>query len=111
MTPRLKIKTIAVVVLIAAGAFLLIEYQTQLKLRVENQSLRQQVERLAQLTTENDRLSNLVAQAKAAQASANQRQNELLKLRGEVALLHKQTNELAGLRSGAKAAPSPQAAG
>jgi hypothetical protein len=69
----------------------------QTRLRQENQSLRQQIGGLAQLKAENGRLSNLLAQAESSQLSQDQ-QSELMKLRGEVGLLRRQTNELGSLR-------------
>ncbi|HWN95732.1 MAG TPA: sigma-70 family RNA polymerase sigma factor [Methylomirabilota bacterium] len=59
-------KTSIAVALVAASVTipLVVQHQTQIKLREENQSLRQQVEQLAELTAENERLSKLLAEAK-----------------------------------------------
>lgn len=65
--------------------------QQSVILRGENQSLRQQLARLAELTADNERLSNLVAQADHSQS--NQQLLEVLRLRNEVALLRRLTNE------------------
>jgi len=77
----------------------LIQHQAQVKLRAENQSLRQQVGQLTGLTAENERLSKLVVQGKASQTapSAAKPALELLRLRGQVGLLQNQNQELAKL--------------
>jgi RNA polymerase sigma factor (sigma-70 family) len=89
-----KIKTAVISALIVAGAAtpLILQHQTQVELRQENQSLRlqnaQMDQRLAPLTAENERLSNLLAQTD--QSAANDRSNELLRLRAEVGRLRAQ---------------------
>jgi len=75
---------------------LVIQHCAQVKLHAENESLRLQAERSAQLRAENNRLSNLVVQEKSALSDDQFR--ELLKLRGEVAMLRKQTNAIQKLR-------------
>ena len=61
-----KLKAGVVGALIVAGVVtpLVVQHQTQTRLREENQSLRQQVNQVAQLTAENERLSKLLADAK-----------------------------------------------
>src|ERR1043166_4579581 len=76
---------------------LAIQHQAQIKLRDENQSLRQQAEQFTALAAETTRLSNLLAQTKSAQTGSSGSMDELLKLRGEVGMLHQQTNELGRL--------------
>jgi hypothetical protein len=89
-------KTLITATLVAGMATpLVIQHQAKVKLREENQSLRQQMEQLAGLQAENERLSNLVVQANSSQPRSN---SELLKLRGEVGLLRRQTNELGKLQ-------------
>src|SRR5262249_31342919 len=65
-------------------------YQSQSKLRQNNQSLKQQIDGLVQVTMENERLSNLVAQAREVRAIPTNELSELLKLRGEVGSLRRQ---------------------
>ena len=92
---KLKLAVSAIVVA-GAATTLVIQHQDQLKLREENDALRQQVGQLDQLQSDNERLSNLVAQAKGS--LAKDQLNDLLRLRGEVASLRQQTNQLASLR-------------
>jgi hypothetical protein len=94
---KLKVGIISALALAGGMAvLLLLSNMAQLKLREENQSLRQQADQLAELAAENGRLSNVVANATGAQASAQL--NELLRLRSEVGRLRKQTNELGKLQ-------------
>jgi RNA polymerase sigma factor (sigma-70 family) len=93
---KLKVGIISAVAVASVATPLAIQHQAQIKLREENQSLRQQVDQFAQLTAENERLSNLVAQAK--NSFPDDRMSELLRLRGEVGMLRRQTNELGRLQ-------------
>src|SRR5439155_2570254 len=80
------------------------QHQAQNGLRHDNQALHQQV---GALQSDNDRLSNLVAQANAGPLVQANPSDELLRLRGEVGALRRQTNELHVLL--AKAAEAPAA--
>ncbi len=73
---------------------LVVQHQTEVKLRAENESLAQQ---FAQLKTENESLSNLAAQANDPPSLSSDRLNELKKLRSEVGMLRQRTNELGKL--------------
>jgi hypothetical protein len=85
-------------VLMVAGLAVLwvMQHQARLELRQKNESLQQQLERAARLEDENERLSNLVAQAGSTRLTGQTA--ELLKLRREVAVLRQQTNELQRLQ-------------
>jgi hypothetical protein len=89
---RLKV-AIPAVALAAAVVFLLVQNSKVVTLREDNQTLRQ---RLDQLTADSERLSNSLTQA--ASPSSKDRSGELLKLRGEVTALRKQTSELGKLQ-------------
>ena len=91
-----KFKLAAVGILLAAAVIaLVIENQAQIKLRADNESLRQQLDQLARLVSDNENLSNQLARATA---DADARTTELLKLRNEVGMLRKQTVEIADLQ-------------
>lgn len=90
---KLKLAISAILVASAATA-LVVQYQAQEKLRAENGSLQQQI---LQLQTDNAGLSNQVASAGDLSKSTGDQFNELLKLRGEVGVLRRQTNELGEL--------------
>ena len=88
-----KTQTAAVSLVVAGMAtVLVIQHRSHARLQDENQSLQQQ---MGTLEGDNDRLSNLLAQATSAPAPRANPSNELLRLRGEVGLLRRQTNELA----------------
>lgn len=87
---KLKL-AISTLVVAGAAATVMIQHQTQNKLTDENQLLRQQMDLLQ---NDNERLSNLVAQASSVPARSDDQLIELLKLRNEVRLFREQTNEL-----------------
>lgn len=97
MTTLQKSLIAATVVAVSVATPVLIQQQSQVRLRNANAALRQQVEQLSGLTAENERLSNLLAQANSA--SASNQATDLLRLRGEVGLLRQRTNELGKLRA------------
>jgi len=77
---------ILAVVAVAGITTALIQHPAVDKLRAENRNLLQQSQKLAELQAENERLSNLVAQAQRPPLSREQTA-ELLRLRGQVGLL------------------------
>jgi RNA polymerase sigma factor (sigma-70 family) len=87
-TTKLKLGISALVIACAATA-LVIQRQTQEKLRNENGALQQQ---LAQLKTDNENLSNRLAAAGDAKSLTNEQLNELLRLRSEVGRLRQNEN-------------------
>ncbi len=92
-------KTLVTAIITACvAAPIFVQHRSLVRLREENQVLQQQADQLTQLATENERLSNLVAQAKSSQALSDERLCELLRLRAKVGFLSDQTNELARLR-------------
>jgi len=93
-----KLQTAIVSAAVVAGVATPLVIQHESKLRQENLALRQQVDQLAGLTTENERLSNLIAQANNTRSLSSNEMNDLLRLRGEVGMLRRQTNELGKLR-------------
>jgi RNA polymerase sigma factor (sigma-70 family) len=92
-------KTLVTAIITACvAAPMFVQHRSLVRLREENQILQQQADQLAQSLAENERLSNLVAQAKSSQALSDERLRELLRLRAKVGFLSDQTNELARLR-------------
>ena len=95
--------TATVAVLAGAGIY---EAHQASQLRVQVQTLQQQqqtqaalAEQLANLQTENERLSNQVVQAKDSQDLPKAQFNKLLKLRGQVAPAQANARELTKLKS------------
>lgn len=91
-----KLKTAVVALLVAGGiTTIVMQHQHNKKLREENRALLELKQQMAELETANANLSNLLAQAKAAQLSKDQFA-ELLRLRGEAGRLRK---DLAAIRA------------
>jgi RNA polymerase sigma factor (sigma-70 family) len=95
---KLKLGIISVIAVAGVAVPLAIQNQSQAKLREENQILRQQASQLAQAAAEDERLSNLLAQADGPRSLPQDQLRELLRLRGEVGLLRQQSNYLARLQ-------------
>jgi len=99
-----KAKTAAVsLVIVSLATVSVIQHQAQVKLRDENQALRQQVDGLQ---TSNAPVANPVAQETSSQALPDDQFRELLRLRGEVGVLRRQTNELANMLANARRSQS-----
>ena len=105
---NLKLGVLGAMVVAGAAILILIQRQAEGELRAQNQALRRQLEQSSQLAAENERLSNLVAQA-APRASGDQL-TELLRLRGEVGRLRQQTKEVEALRQANREATAALAA-
>ncbi|MDE3068184.1 MAG: sigma-70 family RNA polymerase sigma factor [Verrucomicrobiota bacterium] len=87
---------ISALVVAGAATAMVMQHQTQTRLRDEGELLRQQI---AQLKTDNQSLSNRLAAVGQAKSLTDEQFNELMRLRGEVALLRRQNNELRRLRA------------
>jgi len=96
-------KTLITATIAAAVGTGIYEARQVSNLRSQVQTLQQQqaplAEQLTGLKTENERLSNLVAQASDSQALSQAQFNELLKLRGKANLAQTDSRELAQLKS------------
>ena len=73
---------------------LVVQHQTQARLREQDEALRQQMDQLAKLREKNQKLPNQLAQRKNSQLIPNDQFSELLKLRGEVGRLRNRAQEL-----------------
>ena len=96
---KLKLGIAAALVVAGVATPLVMQNQTQNKLRDENRLLRQES---AQLASDSQRLSNQLSEVKYSQALTKDQFNELLKLRGEVGMLKKQLTE-----ASSKKVPAP----
>jgi RNA polymerase sigma factor (sigma-70 family) len=90
-----KLKFGVLSALLAGGvvAPLVIQHQSLVQVRADNLALRQQLEQMAQLETENGRLSKLIAEAGNQPTPSLSAPAELLRLRGEVGVLRRQLQE------------------
>ena len=98
---------VCVLLAVGLGVCLMLEYQACRKLNTENDELRRGLTRMAELTVENERLSNLLARANSPRSSGTQGTNavmdgrleELAQLREQVAAFQQQSNDVASLRA------------
>lgn len=88
---KIKAGIIGAIVIAGVATPLVILHQAQAELRERDATLQQQVNQLALLTAENERLSNSVAQADTMESPST----ELLRLRAKVGALQRQNAELA----------------
>ena len=110
-TLQKNIITAAIAAAVGTGIY---EAHQASTLRSQNQTLQQQqatlTEQIAQLKSDNEGLSNRVAQASRSPSLSSERLRELLKLRGEVGVLRRQQCELeqaaAAAQSKARGIPS-----
>ena len=91
---KLSLVILGAIVIAAIAIPAAIQHQFQARLSRENGLLEQRVAQMNRLSADNQRLSNLVAQAKAALASSDDQFQELLKLRAEVTRLTQANQEL-----------------
>lgn len=90
---ELKIGVIGALVAAGVATPLLIQRQSLVQLREENQSLMSQVAQLTGVAAEAERLSNLVGQANSSASGSKDQSRELLRLRGEVGFLRRQASQ------------------
>jgi RNA polymerase sigma factor (sigma-70 family) len=90
---KIKATVIGAIAVATVATPLVLRHQAQVQLRNQDQALRQRAGQLAEMQRKNEHLSNLLARANSSQLSKDQL-SELMKLRGEVGLLRRQTNEL-----------------
>ena len=95
---KMKLAFIGTLAAAAIAAPVIVQHQSVSRLREENRILQEQQSKVAQLASENERLTNLVAQANRAPALEQDQVHELLRLRGEVASLRQQNKELEQLK-------------
>lgn len=95
MRTALSIGIAGALLALSAGVLWALHNHAQLELRASRDARQQQTSRLSLLVEENERLSNLVAQAKASPPLTGEQLRELLRLRNEKRRLAGQTNLLA----------------
>ena len=87
---RVILSVLSAILAVGVSIWVVVGYQARLRLEEENQGLRQQLDQMAELTAENERLSNLVAQASQSRPLSEDQLRELLRLRSEVGALRQQ---------------------
>jgi hypothetical protein len=84
---KFKIAIVAIIVAASAAVSITIQHRAQIKLREQSESLRQQADEVAQVSAENERLSNLIGSVKSPRPLSREQLTELLRLRSEVGQL------------------------
>ena len=90
---KLKIGIVGAVITAAVAVPWVMQHQAQTRLAEANESLRQQTEQNSRLAAENERLSSLLARSAAPAPATNDSARELLRLRGEVGRLRRESAE------------------
>jgi len=85
---------VSAVVLASVITPLVLHQQAEARLHSQDEAVRQQTDQLAKLQPENERLSNLLAQAKSPAGLSEGQLSELLKLRGEISRLRTDVQKL-----------------
>ena len=93
-TTKLEAGLIGAIVIASMVAPLMVQHQAQSKLRDRDGAFGQQADQMAQLTTENQRLSNVLTRGTRPRVLSTKEFTELLKLRGAVGRLRKDVQEL-----------------
>ncbi len=93
-TTKLQLGIVSVIVLASVMTPLVLQHRSLVKLREENQALQQQLDRQAEVSPENARLSNTVGQANSPQSQPDDKSAEVLRLRGEVGPLRAEARRL-----------------
>jgi hypothetical protein len=96
---KLTLVLVGMIVVTGIAVSLAIWHSGQAKLGENVEATRRQAEQIAGLLAENERLSNQVASARAAQSLAPEELSELLRLRGQVGLLRQNDKEEARLQA------------
>ncbi|HYG35025.1 MAG TPA: sigma-70 family RNA polymerase sigma factor, partial [Clostridia bacterium] len=100
---KLKFVTVSILAVAAITTPLVVQHQSKVRLVTENRLLREQLAQGDTLIEENQRLSNLVAQASKQLDQDRDQMRELLRLRAEVTRLRSDSLELAKLRQNLRA--------
>ena len=87
---------------VACLATSLVQHRSRVKFLAENQTLQRQAAQFASLAAENERLSNLLAQANSSLSLTATQSSEVLRLRGEVGRLRREALELARMKAPAQ---------
>src|SRR5437016_5492689 len=97
MRPNIT-SVVGIAAVLALTVWAAFEHQRRVGLTREHQALEQHLEEMAQLITSNQQLSDLLTKAKSQHSPTDAESRELLRLRGQVAVLRQQSHELDTVR-------------
>ena len=95
---KVRLVTLAILVVAGITALLVSRARFQATIREKDETILRQADQIAQLQSQNERLSSDVTHATNPSVPASSASQELLRLRGQVGILRQQTNELDALR-------------
>lgn len=104
---KLKVSAVSALVVAGVATPLVLQHQTVTRLRDENSSLQEQARQVNVLLGENEKLSGQLTDARQGQSLSKAQLSELLRLRGEVGPLRRDSQELARLRAAQRAENAP----
>ncbi|HMJ66470.1 MAG TPA: sigma-70 family RNA polymerase sigma factor, partial [Candidatus Binatia bacterium] len=108
---KLKVSAVSALVVAGVATPFMMQHHHLSHAREENRALRQQARQAGVLRGENEDLSRQLSEARRSQELSRAQLSELLRLRGEVGPLRRESQELARLRAGQQApAPATQPA-
>ena len=96
---RLQFGILGAAIVAGSTACWVVEHSARTSLLQKNEALRQRADQLAQLATENERLSNLLKQGKNPESLSEAEFHELLRLRNQVGQLDRTRREADELRA------------
>jgi hypothetical protein len=96
---KLKVSAVSALVVASAATPLVLQHQTVARLREENGALQEQVQQVNNLRGENEKLAGQLSNARQSQSLSKAQLSELLRLRGEVGPLRRDSQDLARLRA------------
>jgi len=100
---KLKISAVSALVVASVATPLVIQHQNLTRLRAEKEVFQEQARQVNVLRGENEELSRELANARQGRSLSKAQHAELLRLRGEVGPLRRDSQDLARLRAGQQA--------
>ncbi|MGA3145664.1 MAG: sigma-70 family RNA polymerase sigma factor [Verrucomicrobiota bacterium] len=109
-TTKLQAGIINAVIVVSVVTPLLVQHHAQARLREQDKAWQLQTNQLAQVNADNQRLANLLAQAKNTQSLSDNQLPEVLRLRSEVGLLRRSVQEMTSAKTALPLSPEDQLA-
>ena len=100
---KLKISAVSALVVAGVATPLVLQQQTVTRFRQENSALHEQARQVNVLRGENEKISGELSDARQSQSLTKAQLSELLRLRGEVGPLRRDSQDLARLRAAQRA--------
>ena len=101
---------VAAIIVASVVVPLLVQHGAQARLREQDEVWQRQTNQLAQINADNQRLANLLAEAKNTRQLSDKQLSEVLRLRSEVGLLRRNVQEMTSAKTAAPLPPEDQLA-